>query len=187
MKAIKGKKTDRRDAKWIANLFRFDIVKASFIPPADIRSLRELSRYRLKLSYMRTAEKNRYQNSMTISRIRIDRVLTDPFGRSATRIMDYLLSDKPFLEEKCRSLIDHRTRASRDDVMDAIHGFHPVKWSTQRPTWISSIDPLTRSKRNFFYAAICMMQRSNGSPLSRVLRNFPHCSSFLRLVRICHL
>lgn len=124
VKAIKGKKTDRRDAKWIANLFRFDIVKASFIPPADIRSLRELSRYRLKLSYMRTAEKNRYQNSMTISRIRIDCVLTDPFGRSATRIMDYLLSDKPFLEEKCRSLIDHRVRASRDVVMDAIHGFH---------------------------------------------------------------
>ena len=95
VKAIKGKKTDKRDAKWIADLFRFDIVKASFIPPADIRALRELSRYRLKLSYMRTAEKNRYQNSMTISRIRIDCVLTDPFCLSATRIMDYLLSDEP--------------------------------------------------------------------------------------------
>lgn len=57
VKAIKGKKTDKRDAKWIANLFRFDIVKASFIPPADIRALRELSRYRLKFSYMRSAEK----------------------------------------------------------------------------------------------------------------------------------
>lgn len=57
VKAIKGKKTDKRDAKWIANLFRFDIVKASFIPPADIRALRELSRYRLRLSYMRSAEK----------------------------------------------------------------------------------------------------------------------------------
>ena len=100
VKAIKGKKTDQRDAKWIANLFRFDIVKASFIPPVDIRALRELSRYRLKLSYMRTAEKNRYQNSMTISRIRIDSVLTDPFGLSATRIMDYLLSDEPFYRRK---------------------------------------------------------------------------------------
>ena len=124
VKAIKGKKTDKRDAKWIANLFRFDIVKASFIPPADIRAIRELSRYRLKLSYMRTAEKNRYQNSMTISRIRIDCVMTDPFGLSATRIMDYLLSDKPFEEEKCRSLIDHRVKASKDEVMDAVHGYH---------------------------------------------------------------
>ena len=88
VKAIKGKKTDKRDAKWIANLFRFDIVKASFIPPADIRALRELS-------YMRSAEKNRFQNSMTISRIRIDCVLTDPFGKTASSIMDYLLSDVP--------------------------------------------------------------------------------------------
>lgn len=54
------------------NLFRFDVVKASFIPSADIRALQELSSYHLKLSYMRTAEKNRYRNSMTISRIRID-------------------------------------------------------------------------------------------------------------------
>lgn len=99
-------------------------MKASFIPPAGIRALRELSRYRLKLSYMRTAEKNRYQNSMTISRIRIDCVLTDPFGLSATRIMDYLLSDEPFDEEKCRSLIDWRVKASKDDVLDSSRGYN---------------------------------------------------------------
>lgn len=122
VKAIKGKKTDKRDAKWIANLFRFDIVKSSFIPPADIRALRELSRYRLKLSCMRTAEKNRYQNSMTISRIRIDCVLSDPFGKSASRIMDYLLSDEPFDEDRCRSLIDSRVKASPNQVLDSIRG-----------------------------------------------------------------
>lgn len=124
VKAIKGKKTDKRDAKWIANLFRFDILKASFIPPADIRAFRELFRYRQKLSNMLTAEKNRYQNSMTISRIRIDCVLADPFGRSATQIMDYLLSGERFDEEKCRSLIDRRVKASKDEVMDAVHGYH---------------------------------------------------------------
>lgn len=123
VKAIKGKKTDKRDAKWIANLFRFDIVKASFIPPADIRALRELSRYRLKLSYMRTAEKNRYQNSMTISRIRIDCVLTDPFGKTATNIMNYLLSDKSFDEVECSKLIDGRVKASHEAILDSIRGF----------------------------------------------------------------
>lgn len=124
VKAIKGKKTDKRDAKWIANLFRFDIVKASFIPPADIRALRELSRYRLKLSCMRTAEKNRYQNSMTVSRIRLDCVLTDPFGKTASSIMDYLLSDQPFDEKHCLSLIHGRVKASDDEVLDSIRGFH---------------------------------------------------------------
>lgn len=123
VRAIKGKKTDKRDAKWIANLFRFDIVKASFIPPADIRALRELSRYRLKLAYMRTAEKNRYQNSMTISRIRIDCVLSDPFGKTATNIMEYLLSDKPFDETECAKLIDGRVKASAETVLDSIRGF----------------------------------------------------------------
>ncbi len=92
VKAIKGKKTDKRDAKWIADLFRFDIVKASFFPPLpDIRALRELSRYRLKLSYMRSAEKNRYQNSMTISRIRIDCIFTDPFRKSASWTICFLI------------------------------------------------------------------------------------------------
>ena len=124
VKAIKGKKTDKRDAKWIANLFRFDIVKASFIPPADIRALRELSRYRLKLSYMRTAEKNRYQNSMTISRIRLDCVLTDPFGKTASSIMNYLLSDQPFDEAHCLSLVHGCVKASDDEILDSIRGFH---------------------------------------------------------------
>ena len=123
VKAIKGKKTDKRDAKWIANLFRFDIVKASFIPPADIRALRELSRYRLKFSYMRSAEKNRFQNSMTISRIRIDCVLTDPFGKTASSIMDYLLSDVPFDETECAKLIHGRVKASNEEIFDSIRGF----------------------------------------------------------------
>lgn len=123
VKAIKGKKTDKRDAKWIANLFRFDIVKASFIPPPQLRALRELSRYRLKLSYMRSAEKNRYQNSMTISRIRMDCVLTDPFGKTASRIMDYLLSDEPFDEDKCKTMIHKGVKANADEVIDSIKGY----------------------------------------------------------------
>jgi len=61
---------------------------------------------------------------MTIPRIRIDCVPTDPFGLSATRITDYLLSDEPFDEAKCRSLIDHRVKASPDEIMDAVHRYH---------------------------------------------------------------
>ena len=87
VKQAKGHKTDFRDAIHIANLFRMDLVVASFIPPADIRDLRELCRYRLKLTYIRTSEKNRYQNSMTISKVRLDSVFTDPFGKPATDIM----------------------------------------------------------------------------------------------------
>ena len=50
VKAIKGKKTDKKDAKWIADIFKHDLVAGSFILPADIRQLRDLMRYRWKLT-----------------------------------------------------------------------------------------------------------------------------------------
>lgn len=122
VRAIKGKKTDKRDAKWIANLFRFDIVKSSFIPPGDIRAMRELSRYRIKLAHMATAEKNRYQNSMTMSGIRLDNLLKDPFGKTATRIMDYILSHDRIDEEEVARMIDRRVKASHEDILRSIRG-----------------------------------------------------------------
>ena len=56
-KAIKGKKTDKKDSKWIADLFKHDLVPNSFIPPADIRQLRDLSKYRYKLTYIKFLKK----------------------------------------------------------------------------------------------------------------------------------
>lgn len=123
VRAIKGKKTDKRDARWIANLFRFDIVRQSFIPQADIRAMRELSRYRLKLSYMATSEKNRYQNSMTISRVRLDIVLSNPFGKSASAIMGYLLTEDSPNDEKILSLLDPRVKAEPAEILRSVHGF----------------------------------------------------------------
>ncbi len=51
-KPMKGNKTDRKDAKWICDLYMCGMVKPSFIPPADIRALRDLVRYRFKLTCM---------------------------------------------------------------------------------------------------------------------------------------
>lgn len=67
VKAIKGKKTDKKDSKWIADLYKFDLVRCSFIPPKDFRQLREIARYRFKLVCMKSSEKNRIQNCMTVS------------------------------------------------------------------------------------------------------------------------
>lgn len=61
---FKGNKTDRKDAKWICDLYMCGMVKPSFIPPADIRELRDLVRYRFKLTCMITGEKNRAQNCL---------------------------------------------------------------------------------------------------------------------------
>ena len=64
VKAIRGKKTDKKDAKWIADLFKHDLVAGSFMPPADIRQLRDLMRYRFKLTCFKSSEKNRLQKDV---------------------------------------------------------------------------------------------------------------------------
>ena len=125
VKQARGRKTDFRDAIHIANLFRMDLVVASFIPPADIRDLRELCRYRLKLTCIKTSEKNRYQNSMTISKIRLDSVFTDPFGKSASKIMDYLIHTpkEEVDDEKILSFVHGNTKKSSEEILDSIHGY----------------------------------------------------------------
>ena len=125
VKQAKGQKTDFRDAVHIASMFRMDLVVASFIPPADIRDLRELCRYRLKLTYMRTSEKNRFQNSMTVSKVRLDCVFSDPFGKSASAIMEYLIKTgaEEVSDEQILRLIDRRVKAPGQDILDSIHGY----------------------------------------------------------------
>ena len=97
VKAIRGKKTDKRDAKWIADIFKRDLVSGSFIPPADIRQLRDLVRYHWKLTNFNVGEKNRAQNCLTVSNIKLDDVFSDVFGKAASAITTRLLeSNEPF-------------------------------------------------------------------------------------------
>ena len=125
VKAIKGKKTDKKDSKWIADLYKFDLVRCSFIPPKDFRQLRELGRYRFKLVCMKSSEKKRIQNCMTVSNVGIASVLTDPFGRTATEIMSYLLEHtaESMDEKAVRKLIRKDAKAKSDEIIEAIKGY----------------------------------------------------------------
>lgn len=123
-KAIKGKKTDKKDSKWIADLFKHDLLKFSFIPPREIRELRELSRYRIKLVNMRSSERNRYQNAMTVSNIGLASVLSDPFGKSATAIMKEVLSSSTLEEDKIASLLSKSAKKKVKDVIKSLQGSH---------------------------------------------------------------
>ena len=126
VKAIKGKKTDKKDSKWIADLYKFDLVRCSFIPPKDFRQLRELARYRFKLVCMKSSEKNRIQNCMTVSNIGIASILSDPFGKTATEIMSYLLKNtSDSIDEKAvRKLIKKGATAKSDEIIEAIKGYN---------------------------------------------------------------
>lgn len=118
VKAIKGKKTDKKDAQWIADLFKHDLVRGSFIPPDDIRQLRDLCRYWCKLTAYMTGEKNRAQNCLTVSNFKLDDVFRNVFGKSASAITDYLLEHPgesfdvtPFVHGRCQTPVEQIQRA----------------------------------------------------------------------------
>ena len=122
VKAIKGKKTDKKDAKWIADIFKHDLVSGSFIPPADIRQLRDLVRYRWKLTNFVVGEKNRAQNCLTVSNIKLDDVFSDVFGKTSSGIITRLLENP---SEKITDVATFRTKgmkATDEDVLATIDG-----------------------------------------------------------------
>ena len=121
VKAIRGKKTDKKDAQWIADLFKHDLVASSFIPPLEIRQLRDLFRYRMKLTQLQAREKNRYQNCLTWSNFQIASVVSDVFGKSAQAIIKSILDnpeDKPNIEQ----LVHKRMKNKVQDLEIAMEG-----------------------------------------------------------------
>ena len=113
-KPQKGNKTDRKDAKWICDLFMCDMVKPSFIPPPDIRQLRDLLRFRMKLSYQITGMKNRALNCLTVSNLKLDDVFSDVFGKSSRSIIKHILDHpgetfdvSPFVDKRCKHPIEN--------------------------------------------------------------------------------
>lgn len=147
VKAIRGKKTDTRDATWIADLFKHDLVAGSFIPPPEIRQLRDLMRYRTKLTNFTVGEKNRAQNCLTVSNIKLDDVFTDVFGKSASAITDQLLAH-PNGDFDVAPFIDRRCKASLEKIQAAIDGLMCVQQVEKLKIIRSHMDSLERCKAN---------------------------------------
>jgi transposase len=130
VKAVKGKKTDKKDAMWIADLFKHDIVRGSFIPPEDIRQLRDLCRYHVKLTSYNTGEKNRAQNCLTVSNFKLDSVFSNVFGKSASAIISHML-ERPGEEFDVAPLVNGRCKSPIEDIQAAVDGaFNP--WQAEK-------------------------------------------------------
>lgn len=123
VKSVKGNKDDTKDSKWIGDLFRLGLVPGSFIPSKDIRILREFTRYRYKLTSMKSSEKNRFQNAFTVCNVALDSVVSDMFGKSATAITDYLISEDTFNPEYCVSLLQRSLKKKSESVLESIEGY----------------------------------------------------------------
>jgi transposase len=122
VRAIRGKKTDKKDSIWIADLHKHGLVPGSFIPPADIREIRDLLRYRSKLVSFVSSEKNRVQNSLMVSNIMLSNVVSDTFGKSASAILRHLLKHPGDQDFDFRPLLHGSMLKKQDDIALAIDG-----------------------------------------------------------------
>ena len=159
VKAIRGKKTDKKDAKWIADIFKHDLVSGSFIPPADIRQLRDLVRYRWKLTNFTTGEKNRAQNCLTVSNIKLDDVFSDVFGKAATAITTRLL-EAP--SEKLTDVSAFRTKgmkATDEQILAAVDGEMCVEQAEKLRIIRSHMDGLDLCKANLESLILSVAQK----------------------------
>ena len=130
--AVKGNKDDKKDSKWIGDLFRMGLVPASYIPEKDVRILREFTRYRSKLVSMRSSEKCRFQNAFTVCNLTLDAVVSDMFGKSATEIENYLLESDSVDPEHCASLLYGSLKKKASDVVESVQGFNMTAEQKER-------------------------------------------------------
>jgi len=88
---IPGRKTDKKDGEWIAKLLQHDLVPTSFIPPKEIRELRDLTRSRTKLVQGRSAVANRIQKVLEDANIKLASVATDILGHSGRAMLEAMI------------------------------------------------------------------------------------------------
>ncbi len=144
-KPQKGNKTDRKDAKWICDLFMCDMIKPSFIPSPEIRHLRDLIRYRFKLTNMLTGEKNRAQNCLTVSNLKLDDVFSDVFGKSSRSITNYML-DHPGETFDVAPFVDGRCKTPIGEIQAAVDGAISPEQAIKLRECLSHIDELEAHK-----------------------------------------
>lgn len=99
MKNLRGHKTDRKDAKWIAGLVRHDLIRPSYVPTPEFRDARELTRFRRQLIEARTSVRNEILRSLASEGIPLAKILSNVFGVSGMGILEALAEGRPVLEE----------------------------------------------------------------------------------------
>ena len=122
VRTIQGKKTDKKDSIWIADMFKHGLVEPSFMPPADIRQLRDLMRYRNKLINIRSGEKNRFQNSLTMSNVQIANIVTDVFGKTSQSILKLMLFNPNLTLDDITPLLRKNLKSSPEEILKSING-----------------------------------------------------------------
>jgi transposase len=121
IKAVPGRKTDVKDSEWIADLLRYGLLKASFVPPKGQRELRDLTRFRTTFIKERANLINRVQKALEGANIKLASVVTNIEGVSGRAILDAIIEGKAS-PEAMADLAKGRLRTKRDALEQALAG-----------------------------------------------------------------
>jgi transposase len=121
IKQVPGRKTDVKDAEWLAQLLQYGLLKASFIPPPPVRELRDLTRQRAQLVRERAAAANRIQKVLEDANVKLASVATDVLGASGRSMLAAIVggSDDP---AALAALAKGRLRGKAPELTAALHG-----------------------------------------------------------------
>jgi transposase len=122
IKNVPGRKTDVNDAAWIAQLLRCGLITPSFVPPEDIRDLRDLTRYRRRLLGHATSEKNRIHKILQDANIKLTTYVSDLFGVSGRALLEAVINGEVLTAEQVRDLVKTSLKRKVPELLDALNG-----------------------------------------------------------------
>ena len=121
VKNIPGHKTDKKDSAWLSKLLLSGLLKGSFIPPVDIRELRDLIRYKKKITQFKAAEKNRMIKTLEDCNVKLSSVVSNVQGVSATKMINAII-DGETDTEKLVAFSHGKLSADKETIKKALEG-----------------------------------------------------------------
>jgi transposase len=118
---IPGRKSDKNDATWIADLLALGLIRSSFVPPAPIQELRDLTRTRKQFVRERARHMQRIQKTLEDANVKLTEVISDILGTSGRAILTALVAGETD-PERLADLTSTRLKATRAELVEALHG-----------------------------------------------------------------
>jgi len=122
MKNVPGKKTDVKDAEWIAKLLRAGLLSGSFIPPHDVRELRQLTRYRKNVVQDISKQKNRIEKTLQTAGFKLSTFLSDIFGVSGRNLINVLINQGKISHHDVETETRHISAEKKAEIKRAVNG-----------------------------------------------------------------
>ncbi len=121
MKAVPGRKTDRKDCEWIADLLQHGLLKGSFVPPSRIQDLRDLTRYRVGLRQSQSRAANRIQKLLEQANLKLSSVASDALGVSGRHMLEAVIQGQESAEQLAH-LARGKLKAKIPQLVQALEG-----------------------------------------------------------------